>query len=180
MTILNRRSFAAGLAGAAALGFTPVAQAGPGPAVEMRFSLFDGETPPPTTPFRLKGGEQATLMDFPGRPLIATFWATWCGPCTREMPALDRLATDLPQIAFAPLALDKEESFRKIDKYYRRHQIRMLDQAIDSGQSLARQFGVPGTPTSVVIDGRGGIRASAVGNVDWSNREIRAFLLSLA
>jgi len=177
---LNRREFAAGLAGAIALGPATRAAAAPSAAVEQRFSLFDGTTPPPRTPFKLRGEAQATLLDYSGRPLIATFWATWCPYCAKELPALDRLAADLPQIAFAPLAIDREESFTKIGKFYRRHRIHVLDQAIDSGQSLSRQFGVPGTPTSIVIDGRGGIRASAVGNVDWRHPEIRAFLLSLA
>ncbi len=149
-------------------------------AVEDVFSLFDGSMQVPTTPFLLKNGERRSLRDYPGRPVVVTFWATWCGPCAREMPELDDMAADLPEVAFAPLALDRHESIRKIENYYRRHQIRSLLPAVDSGQSLARAFGVPGTPTSLVIDGGGGVRASCVGNVNWRHPDIRAFVLSLA
>lgn len=149
-------------------------------AVEGRFSLFDGDTEAPRTPFLRKDGSRDTLLSYPGRPVIATFWATWCGACAIEMPRLARLAEQTPQIVVAALAVDRDESFAKIERFYRLHRIRALEPAVDMGRSLAHQLKVPGTPTSLVLDGAGGIRATAVGNVDWDDREIRAYLLSLA
>ena len=192
MTNLTRRGFAtglsAGLAGAtlaaaapaSALDLPQIVQPPSDAAMERHFSLFDGAMKAPKGPFLMKNGSRGSLRDYPGRTVVATFWATWCGPCAREMPELGRLARDHPEVVLIPLALDREESISKIEKFYRRHRITTLRPMIDMSQSLARKLRVPGTPTSVVIDGGGGIRAVAVGNVDWRNADVRAYLTSLS
>lgn len=149
-------------------------------AVEQRFKIFDGLLEAPKTPFLLKYDQRARLTDYPGQPVVATFWATWCGPCAREMPALDRLARALPDVVFAPLAQDRDASILDIERYYQLHQITSLPMAIDNGRALARELGVPGTPTTLILDGTAGIRAAAVGNVDWTHPDIHDYLRSLA
>lgn len=188
MTNLTRRGFAAGLAGVSLAAAGPVRaldlpQIEPPPsdtAMRQHFSLLDGAMRAPKGPFLTRNGSRGSLRDYPGRTVVATFWATWCGPCAREMPELGRLARDHPEFVIIPLALDREESFTKIETFYRRHRIKTLPPVIDMSRSLARKLGVPGTPTSVVIDGGGGIRAVQVGNVDWRNQDVRAFLTSLS
>lgn len=180
--MISRRDFSIALAAFAATGASRAAAAGPPPnaAVRETFALFEDVKLAPPTPFLLEDGSLRTLRAFPGRPVVATFWATWCGACAIEMPRLARLSEEAPEIAVAALAVDRDESFRKVDRFYRRHRIRSLIPAIDQGQALARQFGVPATPSSVVIDGAGRIRAAAVGNVEWGDPGIRAYLRSLA
>src|SRR3546814_18348465 len=65
---------------------------------ESTFSLaidtsHAGETAP-DFPFEGPDGEDVTLADFRGKPLLVNLWATWCGPCVIEMPVLDKLAVE--------------------------------------------------------------------------------------
>ena len=51
-------------------------------------------------------GEDVPLSSLKGRPVVANFWASWCAPCVREMPDLERMHHDYPQAAFVGLAID--------------------------------------------------------------------------
>ena len=59
------------------------------------FTLFDPPVPAPPETFAALDGARVGLADFKGRVVLLNFWATWCAPCIREMPSLDRLQAAL-------------------------------------------------------------------------------------
>ena len=106
---LERRGWllAAGVAAAATaagVGWSLWRQRGAGVADELWVSTFD-------TP----DGQRLTLASLRGQPLLLNFWATWCPPCVREMPALDRFARDFAAQGWrvVGLAADEAEPVRK-------------------------------------------------------------------
>ena len=54
-------------------------------------------------------GEQQSIRSWPGKPLLINFWATWCGPCLREIPMLKELQTAQPELQVVGIAIDKAE-----------------------------------------------------------------------
>jgi thiol-disulfide isomerase/thioredoxin len=56
----------------------------------------------------LAGGPQS-ISSWPGKPLLINFWATWCGPCVREIPMLKEFQTGSPELQVVGIALDKRE-----------------------------------------------------------------------
>jgi thiol-disulfide isomerase/thioredoxin len=55
-------------------------------------------------------GEQQSIRSWPGKPLLINFWATWCGPCLREIPMLKDLQTGNPDLQVVGIAIDKREA----------------------------------------------------------------------
>jgi thiol-disulfide isomerase/thioredoxin len=54
-------------------------------------------------------GEQQSIKSWPGKPLLINFWATWCGPCLREIPMLKELQTTRPDLQVVGIAIDKRD-----------------------------------------------------------------------
>src|SRR5690554_1475371 len=51
-------------------------------------------------------GAQQAMAQWRGRPLLVNFWATWCAPCVKEMPDLDQLQAEFPQVRFVGIGID--------------------------------------------------------------------------
>jgi thiol-disulfide isomerase/thioredoxin len=58
-------------------------------------------------------GEQQSIRSWPGKPLLINFWATWCGPCLREIPMLKELQAARPDLQVVGIAIDKPELVTK-------------------------------------------------------------------
>lgn len=55
-------------------------------------------------------GEPQSIRSWPGKPLLINFWATWCGPCLREIPMLKELQTGRPDLQVVGIAIDKRDA----------------------------------------------------------------------
>jgi thiol-disulfide isomerase/thioredoxin len=58
-------------------------------------------------------GQPQSIQSWPGKPLIINFWATWCGPCLREIPMLKALQTERPDLQIVGIAIDRREAVEK-------------------------------------------------------------------
>jgi thiol-disulfide isomerase/thioredoxin len=58
-------------------------------------------------------GEQQSIQSWPGKPLLINFWATWCGPCLREIPMLKELQAARPDLQVVGIAIDKPDLVAK-------------------------------------------------------------------
>jgi thiol-disulfide isomerase/thioredoxin len=76
---------------------TPVSAAPPAVASLPDFSLGN------------LAGDQQSIRSWPGKPLLINFWATWCGPCLREIPMLKELQTARPDLQVVGIAIDKRD-----------------------------------------------------------------------
>src|SRR4051812_37816274 len=66
----------------------PAAQAGPVKGADRSHK----GTPAPDATFNDPDGNQTSLAEFSGNPVLVNLWATWCAPCVKELPTLDRLS----------------------------------------------------------------------------------------
>ena len=114
-------------------------------------------------------GGELHLSAFRGRPLVLNFWATWCPPCVREMPDLDRFQREFgPQgWQVVGLALDHAEAVRQ---FLARTPVRYaIGLAGPAGAELGRRLGNAkgGLPFTVVFDAQGRITHRKLGEADF-------------
>src|SRR5262249_54091174 len=98
-------------------------------------------------------GQSRNLADFKGKVVLLNIWATWCGPCRKEMPALDLLQAELggPDFEVVALSIDRG-GMDAVRKFFADIGIHNLAIYLDgSGQAL-RQLGAVGLPTTLLID----------------------------
>jgi peroxiredoxin len=113
------------------------------------------------------------LASYRGKVVLLNFWASNCGPCVQETPALVALHHERPDLAILAVRIDEDP-----DAYHRflsRFHVD-LNTVRDPNQTAAKLYGTVGWPETYIIDRKGVIRRKVVGDPDWSNPEIRAFL----
>lgn len=118
------------------------------PAVGMQaddFSLTDLE------------GKSQSLSQYRGKIVLVNFWATWCKPCTTEMPAMQASFDKLRDKGFVVLAINELEDDVKVREHIKQygHTFPVL---MDRDNKVANQFGVFGLPVSVFIDQQGRVQ----------------------
>jgi thiol-disulfide isomerase/thioredoxin len=122
-------------------------------------------------------GNEKSLADLRGRGLIVNFWATWCAPCVKEMPALDRLARVADERGLQVLALSADrEGASVVREFYRKNDIRHLSVAIDKLSRVARAVGIDGLPTTVLYDSEGREAGRVIGVAEWDTPAALDFL----
>ncbi len=124
----------------------------------------------PDLAFRDAEERPVTLADFRGRVVLLNLWATWCAPCVEEMPALDRMQSALGGEHFTVVALSIDRQGKRIvDPFVARLNTPALPIYLDPSGASARALGVPGLPTTLLIDREGRELGRISGAVPWDN-----------
>jgi peroxiredoxin len=100
-------------------------------------------------------GNTKKLTDYQGKVVVLNFWATWCGPCVREMPMFQEYQDRYPDMAL--LGVDEEESPETVRDFLQKMGLTytiLLDEKAELGQSLRVNY----LPTTFFIDEQGEIR----------------------
>jgi thiol-disulfide isomerase/thioredoxin len=122
------------------------------------------------------GATTVHLASYRGQVVLVNFWATWCPPCIQEMPALIQLHHERPDLAILAVSIDEDPD--AYSSFLVRRHVDLIT-VRDPSQSAAKLYHTDGWPETYIIDRQGLIRRKIVGDPDWSNPEIRAFLKSL-
>ena len=111
-----------------------------------------------------------------GKPIVISFWATWCSPCLAEMPDMDKAAKILGDENFIFLAASDEE-MEKIQKFAFKNKYSF--QFVHSKTSVF-DLDIMALPTTMIIDSKGEIVYNEVGARDWSSKKELENLRTLA
>jgi thiol-disulfide isomerase/thioredoxin len=133
----------------------------------------------PDIAFKKGDGQLTRFVEYRGVPVVALFWASWCGVCYDEMPKLDALQAKLgnrPHIV--PLSIDKA-GMPAVKTYYHRRKLKTLKPYLDDEKIFASIMGIRGAPTACVLDRQGNMAAASEGPVDWDSPAAMQFLTAL-
>jgi peroxiredoxin len=99
-------------------------------------------------------GKVHRLSDYRGQVVLINFWATWCKPCTTEMPAMQTTYDRLREQGFVVLAVNELEDEAKVREHIRTY-AHTFPVLLDSSNRVANMYGVFGLPVSVFVDPQG-------------------------
>ena len=131
----------------------------------------------PAPDFNLMGmdGEAHTLEDLKGKFVLVNFWATWCNPCKVEMPLLEKLHQTLKSEKFTVLGLHVGPGPENIEEFKK---LMPISFPIYVDMDLEVNWGVPGLPTTFLMNPEGKLIYRAVGKREFASDEMVNFLKS--
>ena len=105
------------------------------------------------------GGDYVQLTDFAGQVVLVNVWATWCGPCRKELPELARLQRDYASQGFTVLGVtvDKHAALPVVKSFIKKHGLRYPMIFDPDGHSVGA-LSIKGYPTSLLIGRDGALR----------------------
>ena len=118
-----------------------------------------------------------SLENYKQNLTIINFWATWCVPCKKEMPHLDKLVSKnkFKEIKVIPINI-ADEKLEKSIKFFEELNIKNLEIFYGSSLNLAKEFKLRGIPTTIFIDKEGYEFARIIGFVDFENKSFLDWL----
>ena len=148
---------------------------GPLYAEEWGHTLTALDPPVSATDFGLKDmdGELHRLGDYRGKVVLVNFWATWCPPCRKEMPSLERVYQHYKEQSFMVLAVNQWETDDHVFSYM--GELNVFPEfpiLFDPESKISEEYGVRGLPTSFILDKQGNIRYRAMGGLEFEHPEI--------
>jgi thiol-disulfide isomerase/thioredoxin len=108
-------------------------------------------------------GEKRALGSYEGEPLVVNLWASWCGPCRREMPMLAEVSRAREDVTF--LFANQGEYAETIRQYLRDEELELEPVLLDPRQQLSKHFGVRGLPTTLFFDEGGSLVDAHMGEL---------------
>ena len=112
--------------------------------------------------------------------LLINFWATWCSPCTKEMPSLNELQSKFEknQLKIVTIATGRNNPNKIID-FFEEYNLTNLENYRDPKGKLALDLGVVGLPFSIIISRDRKDIGRLIGPIDWSKKEVEDLFLEL-
>ncbi|OJW21300.1 MAG: hypothetical protein BGO51_16975 [Rhodospirillales bacterium 69-11] len=143
----------------------------------LSFSFLDRARALPELSFIDGDGRTRTLADFKGSPVLLNIWATWCVPCRKEMPSLDRLQAELggSHLVVVPLSIDRQ-GLSVVKAFYAELGLQSLGIFLDQSGGSASKVNAVGLPTTLFIDPSGREIGRKIGPAEWDSPETVALV----
>jgi peroxiredoxin len=116
-------------------------------------------------------GKTHTLGDYRGKVLIVNFWASWCSPCIKEMPSLQRAWEQLNQETVQVLAVNVGETRQEIESFTKAQPL-SFPLLLDTDMILTTAWSVKGLPTTYILDLGGQIVFQVIGDLNWDDQAV--------
>lgn len=120
------------------------------------------------------------FSDYRGKVVMLNFWATWCTPCRREIPSMERVHKKLDKNKFAVLAINQTEDPEHVFAYSGQLEVDPTFSILfDQDSHVSQEYKVKGLPTTYLIDKKGKIRYRALGGREFDHPEVTKLLEKL-
>lgn len=142
-----------------------------------KYKPAEAPAPLPALSFTDAEDKPRSLSDWHGKLIILNYWATWCAPCIKEMPSLDRLAAAVDPATTVVLALSQDRAGRaKAQEFYDKIGIRTLPLLVDQTGASGRAVKLRGLPTTLIISPDGKELGRLEGTAEWDHPPARALI----
>lgn len=141
------------------------------------FTPLRARVPAPPVQFVDDHGRQHSLAEFRGHFVVLNFWASWCGPCVKELPTLDALARN-PAVdgqLVATLSQDRRGA-AVVVPFLVAKGLSALPRFLDPDSAAGESLHVEALPTTFLIDSEGRILGSIDGSADWNGADARRLI----
>ncbi|MGE3783462.1 MAG: TlpA family protein disulfide reductase [Alphaproteobacteria bacterium] len=147
------------------------------PSISLgQFSPAATPLPAPEVIFTDIDGKPAGFADLRGKPVVVNLWATWCQPCLREMPSLERLQEKLAgKLTVAAISQDRGGE-KAVTPFLAKLGLDKVRVYLDPKSEVGKAFGVRGLPTSIVLDAAGREIGRVEGAAEWDSEKMLAVL----
>ena len=149
------------------------------PEVAGTLDLSKRGSAAPADSFIGPNGQATTIAAFAGKPVIVNLWATWCGPCVKELPSLDRLAArGGDKIVVLTVSQDdpKDQAKDPVPDWWAAHPLPHLALYRDNPNALGFAYATEMLPTTVLYDAKGKEVWRVVGSMDWDGPRANTLL----
>ncbi|MDT0583453.1 TlpA disulfide reductase family protein [Brumicola blandensis] len=138
------------------------------------FSFADVEVGdvPPSYLGKNRNGDKVHLREMTGKVVVATFWASWCPPCLKELPILESIQRQIGKDKLEVVAINYQEDkkvFRKLKSQMKKMEITITH---DARGTISKRFGVDSLPHMFIIDPRGKVAKVHIGYGESSQQKI--------
>ena len=114
-------------------------------------SFVPGEAAPDFNLHAINGNKDIHLSDFKGKVVLLNFWASWCGPCVSELPALEQLQNEMQSKGLVVLGVGVDDDADSLAEFTRTYGL-TYPVALDTDGSVKRTYKLGGVPESFIID----------------------------
>jgi thiol-disulfide isomerase/thioredoxin len=135
-------------------------------------------TPAPELKANDVAGAPRTLADYRGKVVLLNFWASWCPPCLREMPSMERLRVKMAGRPLAIVALDSAEAAEEVNAFLSKMKLG-FPILLDPDGSNTKRWKVFALPTTFLLDAEGRVRYALTGPTEWDEGEALKVIESL-
>ena len=124
--------------------------------------------------------KQVDILKLEHNLLLINFWATWCKPCTDEMPLLNELQSEFNEKKLRVITIATgRNNPKKITEFFDKYELTNLKNYKDPNGKLALKLGVIGLPYSIIVSKSGKNLGQLIGPIDWSKKEVEKLFLRL-
>lgn len=158
------------------------APAGPGsnPLSQGHVAAFVFRKAPETLPeikFQDASGSDRTLADWRGKVVLLNLWATWCLPCRKEMPSLDRLQKEMGSDKFEVVAVSVDRKGAAASKkFLDETQVERLGLYVDASTRMSSDLRVIGLPATLLLDTEGREIGRLLGPAEWDSEDAKRLI----
>lgn len=148
-------------------------------AETKQMQLISGSVAAPDSQFS-DGKRPMGLSAFKGKYVLANFWATWCSPCIKEMPALDRLAARLEKSGVVVVAVSQDEGgVTQVKPFVEKLKLTKMRVLYDPDKKAFRDYALRGLPTTVLVSPEGKLVARLEGSAAWDEGALAEQVMKL-
>lgn len=130
-------------------------------------ALPTGEGLLPALQVQRLDGPDVALDTFRGKPTLVNLWATWCPPCRRELPMLQRAQAEHPEVNF--VFVDQGESGTRVRSFLAAQKLPLRNVLLDPGGQAGARFASRALPTTLVFDAQGRLVGTRVGELSGAS-----------
>lgn len=142
---------------------------------ELSHNLTPVRSVIPASDFELEDmdEEKVKFSKYLGKVVLLNFWATWCPPCVREMPSMEKLHQQVNAENFKVIAVNQMEDVDQVFAFTGQLDIYpSFEILFDKTSKVSQDYAVRGLPTTYLIDKQGNIRYRAVGGREFNHPEV--------